>query len=76
MTRANYYSIVSLNLLFFFFIYMKKQSLFGLSTPVDIEVHFTNEEQRKLMEVKIEKDTNENHPVFLDGETVSGKVKG
>lgn len=53
---------------------MSMASLFGLSTPVDIEVHFTNEEQRKLMEVKIEKDKKENHPVFLDGETVSGKV--
>jgi hypothetical protein len=26
------------------------------------------------MEVKIDKDKKENHPVFLDGETVSGKV--
>jgi vacuolar protein sorting-associated protein 26 len=50
------------------------QSLFGLSTPVDIEVTFTNEEQRKHMEVKVEKDKKENYPVFLDGESVSGKV--
>jgi hypothetical protein len=27
------------------------------------------------MEVKIDKDKKENHPVFLDGETVSGRVK-
>ncbi|GAN09349.1 vacuolar protein sorting-associated protein 26 [Mucor ambiguus] len=49
-------------------------SLFGLSTPVDIEVIFSNEEQRKHMEVKVEKDKKENYPVFLDGETVAGKV--
>ncbi|GAA5811648.1 Vacuolar protein sorting-associated protein 26B [Mucor flavus] len=49
-------------------------SLFGLSTPVDIEVIFTNEEQRKHMEVKVDKDKKENYPVFLDGESVAGKV--
>lgn len=27
------------------------------------------------MEVKVEKDKKENYPVFLDGETVSGKVR-
>ncbi|KAG2211427.1 hypothetical protein INT46_004715 [Mucor plumbeus] len=53
---------------------MSMASLFGLSTPVDIEVIFSNEEQRKHMEVKVEKDKKENHPVFLDGETVGGKV--
>lgn len=26
------------------------------------------------MEVKVEKDKKENYPVFLDGETVAGKV--
>lgn len=45
-----------------------------MSTPVDIEVIFTNEEQRKHMEVKVDKDKKENYPVFLDGETVAGKV--
>ncbi|KAL9540983.1 Vacuolar protein sorting-associated protein 26B [Mucor bainieri] len=53
---------------------MSMASLFGLSTPVDIEVIFSNEEQRKHMEVKVEKDKKENYPVFLDGETVAGKV--
>jgi hypothetical protein len=27
------------------------------------------------MEVKVEKDKKENYPVFLDGETVGGKVR-
>ncbi|OBZ91414.1 Vacuolar protein sorting-associated protein 26B [Choanephora cucurbitarum] len=49
-------------------------SLFGLSTPVDIEVSFSNEEQRKHVEVKVEKDRKQNFPVYLDGESVSGKV--
>ncbi|GAA5798394.1 vacuolar protein sorting-associated protein 26-domain-containing protein [Pilaira anomala] len=53
---------------------MSMASLFGLSTPVDIEVIFTNEEQRKHMEVKVDKDKKENYPVFLDGESVAGKV--
>ncbi|KAI8637516.1 vacuolar protein sorting-associated protein 26-domain-containing protein [Parasitella parasitica] len=53
---------------------MSMASLFGLSTPVDMEVIFSNEEQRKHMEVKVEKDKKENYPVFLDGETVTGKV--
>jgi vacuolar protein sorting-associated protein 26 len=49
-------------------------NFFGLSTPVDIEVLYTNEEQRKHVEVKVDKDKKENYPVFLDGETVAGKV--
>ncbi|KAI9477857.1 MAG: vacuolar protein sorting-associated protein 26-domain-containing protein [Benjaminiella poitrasii] len=53
---------------------MSMASLFGLSTPVDIEVTFTNEEQRKHVEVKVDKDKKETFPVFLDGETVNGKV--
>lgn len=51
-----------------------KQSLFGLSAPLDIEIKFDNEEQRKHLEVKVEKDRKENYPVYLDGETVVGKV--
>ncbi|KAI8367088.1 putative PEP8-vacuolar protein sorting/targeting protein [Blakeslea trispora] len=53
---------------------MSMASLFGLSTPVDIEVGFNNEEQRKHVEVKVEKDRKQNFPVYLDGESVSGKV--
>ncbi|KAI8379940.1 vacuolar protein sorting-associated protein 26-domain-containing protein [Choanephora cucurbitarum] len=53
---------------------MSMASLFGLSTPVDIEVSFSNEEQRKHVEVKVEKDRKQNFPVYLDGESVSGKV--
>ncbi|KAI7889534.1 vacuolar protein sorting-associated protein 26-domain-containing protein [Mucor mucedo] len=50
------------------------ESLFGITTPVDIEVLFHNEEQRKHIDTRVEKDRRERYPVYLDGETVSGKV--
>ncbi|KAI8058938.1 vacuolar protein sorting-associated protein 26-domain-containing protein [Gilbertella persicaria] len=53
---------------------MSMASLFGLSTQVDIDISFTNEEQRKHVEVKVDKDRKQNFPVYLDGETVTGKV--
>ncbi|KAI8883201.1 putative PEP8-vacuolar protein sorting/targeting protein [Backusella circina FSU 941] len=53
---------------------MSVASLFGLSTPIDIEVLFDNEEQRKHVDIKVEKDRRERYPVYLDGETISGKV--
>ncbi|KAG0174885.1 hypothetical protein DFQ30_002151 [Apophysomyces sp. BC1015] len=49
-------------------------NLFGFSTPVDIEVTFVDEDQRKHTEVKVEKDRRERYPIFLDGETVNGKI--
>ncbi|RCH98455.1 Vacuolar protein sorting-associated protein 26B [Rhizopus azygosporus] len=49
-------------------------SLFGLSPSLDIEVKFNNEEERKHLEVKVEKDRKESYPLYLDGETVSGKI--
>lgn len=42
---------------------------------MDIGIKFTNEEQRKHHEVKLDKDRRESYPVYLDGETVSGKVR-
>ncbi|CAO3699421.1 unnamed protein product [Rhizopus stolonifer] len=53
---------------------MSMASLFGLSSPLDIEVQFEQEDVRKTLDVKVEKDRKENFPVYLDGETVSGKV--
>ncbi|KAL1934728.1 hypothetical protein VTP01DRAFT_6910 [Rhizomucor pusillus] len=53
---------------------MSMASILGLSTPVDIEVAFTNQDQRKHVDVKVDKDRRESYPVYLDGETVSGKV--
>ncbi|CAO3596270.1 putative PEP8-vacuolar protein sorting/targeting protein [Absidia repens] len=51
---------------------MSMASLFGLSTPVDIQVNFKGENERKHVDVKIDKDQRESLPVYLDGETVSG----
>ncbi|CEG82361.1 Putative Vacuolar protein sorting-associated protein 26B [Rhizopus microsporus] len=53
---------------------MSMASLFGLSPSLDIEVKFNNEEERKHLEVKVEKDRKESYPLYLDGETVSGKI--
>ncbi|KAI8966956.1 vacuolar protein sorting-associated protein 26-domain-containing protein [Mycotypha africana] len=53
---------------------MSMASLFGLSTPVEIEVAFTNEDARKHIDVKVDKNRKETYPVFLDGESVTGKV--
>ncbi|ORE18550.1 vacuolar protein sorting-associated protein 26, partial [Rhizopus microsporus] len=46
-------------------------SLFGLSPSLDIEVKFNNEEERKHLEVKVEKDRKESYPLYLDGETIN-----
>ncbi|KAI8072711.1 putative PEP8-vacuolar protein sorting/targeting protein [Gongronella butleri] len=53
---------------------MSVASLFGLSNPVDIQVEFNGEKERKHLEVKVDKDQRENMPVYLDGESVSGKA--
>ncbi|KAI9307615.1 putative PEP8-vacuolar protein sorting/targeting protein [Cunninghamella echinulata] len=53
---------------------MSMASLFGLSTPVDIQVELTRENERKHIEVKVDKDQKESLPVYLDGESVSGKA--
>ncbi|KAI8639140.1 vacuolar protein sorting-associated protein 26-domain-containing protein [Parasitella parasitica] len=50
-------------------------SLFGISKSlVDIDVVFHNEEQRKQAEIKVEKNRRQRYPIYLDGETVSGKI--
>ncbi|KAF9369460.1 hypothetical protein CPC16_004496, partial [Podila verticillata] len=53
---------------------MNMSSLFGLSTPVDIDIHFNGQEQRKQIEAKVDKDRREKFPLYFDGETVAGKV--
>ncbi|SAL98236.1 hypothetical protein [Absidia glauca] len=53
---------------------MSMASLFGLSTPVDIQVDLKGENERKHVEVKVDKDQRESLPVYLDGESVSGTV--
>ncbi|KAI8976940.1 vacuolar protein sorting-associated protein 26-domain-containing protein [Pilobolus umbonatus] len=53
---------------------MSMASLFGLSTPVDIDIAFIDKEERKTADLKIDKDRKEKLPIFLDGESVKGKV--
>ncbi|KAL7320613.1 Vacuolar protein sorting-associated protein 26, variant 2 [Mucor circinelloides] len=51
------------------------ESLFGISkSPVDVDVVFHNEEQRKQADIKVEKNRRQRYPIYADGETVSGKV--
>ncbi|KAG8931936.1 Vacuolar protein sorting-associated protein 26B [Tulasnella sp. 417] len=42
--------------------------------PVDVEVRLEGEENRKQVEVKLEKDRKEAYPVYYDGEPVAGQV--
>ncbi|KAG8933895.1 Vacuolar protein sorting-associated protein 26B [Tulasnella sp. 417] len=42
--------------------------------PVDVEVRLEGEENRKQVEVKLEKDRKEAYPVYYDGEAVAGQV--
>ncbi|KAJ1556337.1 Vacuolar protein sorting-associated protein 26B [Cladochytrium tenue] len=50
-------------------------ALFGLgSSAADIDVLFSVEDQRKVVEVKVDKDRKSKFPLYFDGESVSGKV--
>ncbi|KND02232.1 retromer subunit PEP8 [Spizellomyces punctatus DAOM BR117] len=50
-------------------------SLFGLGSSADIEVVLNDEDKRKLVEVKVDKDKKAKYPLYFDGESVSGKVQ-
>ena len=43
-------------------------------SPVDIDVKLEGEEERKQVEMKVEKERAISCPVFFDGDTVSGQV--
>jgi len=47
---------------------------FSFGTPVDIEVRLQGEEDRKKVEVKMEKDARQTCPVYFDGEGIVGQV--
>ncbi|KAG0212557.1 Vacuolar protein sorting-associated protein 26B [Mortierella sp. NVP41] len=53
---------------------MSMANLFGFSAPVDIQVALNGEEERKMVEVKVDKDRREKFPLYFDGETVAGKI--
>ncbi|KAF9152425.1 Vacuolar protein sorting-associated protein 26B [Linnemannia schmuckeri] len=54
---------------------MSMANLFGFSAPVDIQITFKGEEERKMVEVKVDKDRREKFPLYFDGETVAGKIQ-
>ena len=45
------------------------------ATPVDVDIKVEGEEERKTVEVKLEKDRKETSPVYYDGESVVGQVR-
>ncbi|KAF9971004.1 Vacuolar protein sorting-associated protein 26B [Actinomortierella ambigua] len=54
---------------------MSVANLFGFSVPVDIQVKFKGEDDRKQVEVKVDKDRREKFPLYFDGETVAGQIQ-
>lgn len=53
---------------------MSISSFFGFGSPVDIEVVLDGQETRKTAEIKLEDGRKEKYYLYLDGETISGKV--
>ncbi|KAF9212777.1 Vacuolar protein sorting-associated protein 26B-like protein [Podila verticillata] len=53
---------------------MSLSNIFAFSAPVDVQVVFKGEEERKMVEVKVDKDRREKFPLYFDGETVAGKI--
>ncbi|KAG0237610.1 Vacuolar protein sorting-associated protein 26B [Actinomortierella wolfii] len=53
---------------------MSVANLFGFSVPVDIQVKFRGEDDRKQVEVKVDKDRREKYPLYFDGESVAGQI--
>lgn len=47
---------------------------FFFAQPVDIDIKLENEETRKLVDAKIDKERTQSCPVYYDGETVAGTV--
>lgn len=50
------------------------QSFFGLGQSADITIELDDVEKRKKVDVKNEDGKKEKLPLYLDGETVTGKV--
>ncbi|KAG8715079.1 Vacuolar protein sorting-associated protein 26B-like protein [Ceratobasidium sp. 423] len=47
---------------------------FFFAQPVDIDIKLENEEDRKLVDIKIDKERTQSCPVYYDGESVAGQV--
>jgi vacuolar protein sorting-associated protein 26 len=51
-------------------------SFFSFASPVDVDIRLEGEDQRKQVEIKMEKDRRESCPVYFDGESIRGTVSG
>ena len=51
------------------------QSFFGFGPSLDIDLVLDGQETRKTAEIKGEDGKLETHYLYLDGETISGKVR-
>lgn len=49
-------------------------SFFSFTSPVDVDIRLESDEQRRQVEVKVDKDRRERCPVYFDGESVKGQV--
>ncbi|KAG8922805.1 Vacuolar protein sorting-associated protein 26B [Tulasnella sp. 419] len=47
---------------------------YWFASPVDVDIKLEGEDQRKTVEVKVDKDRKETNPVYYDGESVIGQV--
>lgn len=50
-------------------------SLFGFSSPVDLEIRLEDEHDRKTVDIKAEQSHKETCPIYYDGESVTGTVR-
>ena len=49
-------------------------SFFSFASPVDVDIRLDGQDERKQVEIKLDKDRREKCPVFFDGENVRGSV--
>lgn len=45
------------------------------ASPVDVDIKLEGEEERKLVDVKFEKERTVASPVYYDGDAVGGQVR-
>jgi vacuolar protein sorting-associated protein 26 len=51
------------------------ESIFGIGTGAEIQVVLQDEDTRKTVEAKVDKDKKSKLPVYFDGESVIGKAQ-
>ena len=66
-----YFLLISVFICYFF---LKFQSFFGLGPSAEVEIVLDGQDSRKMAEIKTEDGRKEKQFLYLDGETVAGKV--